>query len=628
MIVTLTSCVTSVTVMEQPLKVLQPGITTTYSYFNENTVEILTDEDKSRSEIRAERVAVLEKLHEETNDLYKKPNILIKLADEQYQYALDLKAQAETKHGEQMHAYRIGELSELPKPDLRSYNEALTKHVNLLRTFSNTYQNDFRRKQVFLSMAISMAELNHDLCENYFTEAGKGLKEKEDILKFKIARAGWFVKINKWDEAKELYTSVMKEVGDSNNDLKAYASFRLGHVFLAKNDKKKALIAFKVAYLTDTREIQRQFDLKKETLLNLAQLWAGNAQVDEAKQFAEDQHLKNFMKDYQEFYAQELVKSGKPDQAIEIWRDQIKSNPLASNVPRLKLEIALAYLQRADVDASNREIQEMKNMTIASEDPWYKEHGEDPVILNYIERIVKSLPFSSGFKMIEIGLESEDQKDKTKFLNAGINLLNNSLGQLKDSAKKISIYQNLIRAYTQLNQQENILNQLDKLMVEKENPEVNRKDVAFQRLKILSEIDEKSEYSELPPMGEVKQPLVIPVMKQRYLSGIEEYLSLDPEFENKINLKYQVANTYFQYGHYSKALQLMENLTIEAPRSEEGVACMQIIVSMAGQKKQFDEVVRLATNLLNNRQVKGKAIRDFLKESLDWAKSQGGNLAH
>ena len=89
-----------------------------------------------------------------------------------------------------------------------------------------------------------------------------------------------------------------------------------------------------------------------------------------------------------------------------------------------------------------------------------------------------------------------------------------------------------------------------------------------------------------------------------------------------MNLRFQIAQDLFSYGHYEKALPLFEQLAAEFPRTDQGKAGIEIVLSMNLKRKNYEELIRLSTSFLNNREVRGKVLRDYIKQNLDWAKQQ------
>ena len=131
----------------------------------------------------------------------------------------------------------------------------------------------------------------------------------------------------------------------------------------------------------------------------------------------------------------------------------------------------------------------------------------------------------------------------------------------------------------------------------------------------------------MPAPGDVKTPLPLPDLKKRFAAAAEDYLKIVPEAENAVNLKYQLAQDLFTYGHYDKALPLFEALVIAYPKTDQAKAGIETCLSMNLKRKNWPELIRLSTDFLNNRSVKGKVLRDYIKQNLDWAKAQTGGTA-
>ena len=115
---------------------------------------------------------------------------------------------------------------------------------------------------------------------------------------------------------------------------------------------------------------------------------------------------------------------------------------------------------------------------------------------------------------------------------------------------------------------------------------------------------------------------VVDAVKARFATAATDFLRIVPKSDIEPNLRYQIADDLFAYGHYDEALPLFESLVGEFPRSDQAKGAVQTLLSYHLKHDHWDEMVRLGTAWLNNRSVKGKNLRDYIKENMDYARGR------
>ncbi len=588
-------------------------------------------DDEDRAVARAARLArinELETLYDtSTNDIVRS-NTLFELAQLHHERAFDLKDQAAAAHATELDRFLIGEIAAPPTIRLDAYRSALLQRVNVLRDLAGNYPKDPRLAEVNWQLASTLARLGNDHCEQYFKQAAHLAKTPAWANRVKLSRADWLASNKKWDDAIKIYTEVRAAITDKTDTVRAYATYRLGWAQLEKGDKTKAAAAFRLAILGVTADEPHRFALRREAERSLAALWAATGSESEAKAFAEAQGLTTFMRDYHEHVVAEWQKQDKVDQLIAHDRDAIAKDPTAARLADYRLRIAQAHVAKGNVAGLQEEIAALTKMATDTSDPWYDEHGDDEAKVTRVKKIVTLLPLAASLKIFQQALAEKDVKKQKPLMTTAIKALDEQKKTVTDPQQSLAVRMSIIQGLIVLEKFPEALDELDALVKLGPKAEPHLIDAAFERLKILVKLDGEQVYAAVPEPGEVKNPIPLPALKQRFAVAAEEYLKLVPDAENKVNLKYQIAQDLFTYGHYDQALPLLEAVAVEFPRTEQGKAGIEICLSMNLKKKNYQEIIRLATSLLNNRQVKGKVLRDYIKENLDWAKQQTGVTAH
>lgn len=592
---------------------------------------VLALDAEEREESREQRktmISQLETLYDSSKSDIVRAGALYELSKLHQEQAFDLKDQAEAAHRLEADRFLIGELAVEPTVKLDAYKDALLKRVNVLREMTGNFPRDPRIAEVTWQLASTMARLGNDHCEYYFKQAALLAKTPEWANKVKLSRADYLASKGTWDEAIKLYTQVREGLKDAADPIKAYATYRLGWAFLGKGDKKKGATALKLAFLGLKADEPTRFRIRREAALKLADLWAAEGNEKEATEFATAHELPGFLDDYRVRVAEEWQRQGKYDKVIAYAREQIAKKPLDAEVPNLRLRIAHAHVATGNVNGMQEEIAALHKIGTDPADPWFEEHGEDEAALGRIKKMVNLLPLASGFKLFKQALAEKDVKKQKALMTAAVKTLQDQQKTVTDPAQSLAVRMSLVQGLIVLERFTETLDQLDSLVKLGPKAEPHLIDAAFERLKILVKLDSEQKYPPLPEPGEAKSPIPLPALKQRFAAAVEDYLRLVPAADNKVNLKFQIAQDLFAYGHYDKALPLFEQLAFEFPRSEQGKAGIEIVLSMNLKRKNYEELIRLSTNFLNNREVRGKVLRDYIKQNLDWAKQQTSSTAH
>ncbi len=615
------ACTASPATVTEPVAATTPDQDTLHEFL----APVLPEDPEERAEVRQQRdtmITQLETLYDSSKSEIVRAGALYDLSRLHQERAFDLKDQAEAAHRIEADRYLIGELAVEPSLKLDAYREELLRRVNVLRDMTSNFPRDPRIAEVTWQLASTMARVGNDHCEYYFKQAALMSKTPEWANKVKLSRADYLMSKNQFDDAIKLYTEVREAVKDAADPIKAYATYRLGWGYLAKNDKKKGEAALKLAFLGLTKDEPVRFRLRQEAALKLADLWAEAGNEKEATEFAATHDLPHFMDTYQARLAEVWERQGKFDKVIAYDRDQIVKRPLDADVPNLHLQIAHAYVATGNVNGMNEEIASLNKLVSDETNPWYEEHHEDEAATARIKKMVNLLPLASGFKLFKQAQAEKDVKKQKTLMTAAVKTLQDQQKTVTDPAQSLAVRMSLVQGLIVLERFTETLDQLDALVKLGPKAEPHLTDAAFERLKIIVKLDGDQKYPPVPEPGEAKSPIPLPALKQRFAAAAEDYLKLVPEADNKVNLRFQIAQDLFSYGHYSEALPLFEQIATEFPRTDQGKAGIEIVLSMNLKKKNYEELIRLSTAFLNNRNVRGKVLREFIKQNLDWAKEQ------
>lgn len=579
-----------------------------------------TDEDdrKEQEEERVTRISELEKKAENPSEMARAA-ALYELAKLHQERALSMRAAAVKSFRTNYDRWWIGETLVEPELNLNNWKESMLRSVNVLRDFSATLRKDPRIAEVNWLLGSAMARLGNDHCEQFFKQATQQSKTPEWSFKAKLSRADWLADTNRLDDAVKIYAEIRDAAPEG---LKPYVTYRLGWANLIKGTKDKAETAFKLTFIGSPKGDAKRFNLRAETARDLEWLWATNDNEKEALAFFDKHGDAKMVAAFRMRQAEEWLRKGQTEKAATFYHAQMVADPENALRPDMYLRLANAYILMGNVAALKKEVDALAKITVDKDDPWFDEHEDDVEIMARAKKMVELLPLAAGFKIYKAAGVEKDPKKKRDLLNVAIKELQDRVKTAKDASQALTIRMMLVQAQIELERYAEALDQLDAIVKMGPKAEGHLVDAALERLKILVKLDGEQTYGALPDLGEVKKPIDLPKLKVRFAAAATDYLKIVPDAENAVNLRFQIAQDLFSYGHYEAALPLFEALAMEFPRAEQARPAIEYCLSMSLKKKNWDELIRLSTAFLNNRNVKGRELRNYIKENLDWAKSQ------
>lgn len=607
--------------------------------FHEFLAPAASDDPEDRAEQEAARLTRIDELERaakgDASDI-KRAAVLFELAKLHHERAFHLRDVAVNAYKAEFDRWWIGESFAEPELKLEPWKEEMLKSINVLRDFAANFRKDPRSAEVHWLIASSMARLGNDHCEQYFKLATQLAKAPEWAHKVRISEADWLLAKGKVEDAVAAYTALRSTVAD---DMKSYVTYRLGWALLGKGltstgpDRGEALkkgeAALKLAFLGHAKDGETRFQLRRSAAADLAWLWAVTDVAEkEPLEFFEKHDMQPMIASFKSRQADEWLRRGQIDKAAAYYHAKMATDPEDAMRPDNYLKLAYAYVVAGNVAGLKQETDALAKITSDKEDPWFDEHEDNEILMGRAKKMHALLPLVAGFKLFAAAEATKDEKRKKDMLTAAVGNLQDQLRAATTDEQALTIRVMLVRAMITLGRHPEALDQLDLIvkMGPKAGPQLAG--AAYERLNILVKLDGDQQYPTIPAPGEVKSPLPLPDLKRRFAAAADEYLKIVPDAEILPNLRFQVAQDLFAYGHYDVALPLFETFVNEFPKHEQARAAIEICLSMNLKAKNWEELVRLSTAFLNNRNVKGKELRDYVKENLDWSreklKEQGG----
>lgn len=524
-----------------------------------------------------------------------------------------------------------GQAPAQPKLDLTAVRAEIYRKANLLRDVVPNLTRAPEQAELTWLLATAMSRVGNDHAQFHFDQIQSRFDNTPFALIARVNQADWAFDKGQYPAAIASYKELL---GKTKDDTKAYVAWRLAWGYLAsalkpaKPDKDFAsnmTLASKALILTvlstKDRPQPNALNLRDEAAFDLAWVWAyQNNETDAAAFFAKNE-MPELMLVFREKQAIETIRRREFDKGIALWRAIAEASPLDRSIPDIRLRVCDALIAKADFTALRAELDALNTLTTVAENPWYVAWDGKPEFKR-AKAIHKSLTRDVGKRMYDVAMAETDPARRKPLLEATVTELDKRLkASPKDADAPLARF-TLAFALNDLGKTAESLAQVEEVIKAKPADPEFLAQAHYQRVILIDTLDRAQKYPALPEAGRLRQPRALPELKTRMAAAADEFLTLVPSAPIATALRYQVASDLFMYGHYEDSLKRLEALVAADPRSEQARSAIEIMLPFLGSRKNWDELLRVSTDLLNNRNVRGKELRDFIREHRDYAKER------
>ena len=593
------------------------------------------DDEEDRRELEQKRITSLHAIEQQlysTSPNPKRLNQLYEAATLRLEQALTRLERAQNHYTQEYDAYFIGTMATPPTLALDGYREELLRAVNHLREFqAQTTRKNSRYDEVNFLIASTLSRVGNEHCEVYFKQAIEHSTKLEWKIKARIARADYLVSKQRYSEATQLYLKDFKQASDA---LKSYINYRLSWLSLHKNwnkdqaTRQEAVVTASKALSTTFNGLSRQaaedrrIDLRTRIAQDLLWLWALANNQQEAIVFLKKFDLEEMETFYWERLGREQINRREIHQARATFAQILNEDPEIEQAPDYHFRLANGYYLTGNIAAVKQEIVALETMVKDKNNPWFEAYEDDKPRFERAQRMLALLPLSGGMTLARAAEAEKSPTRKAKLLDSAITELKGFVRANPQHPQVPSVRLALVSALIQSDRNQEALSELDQLYRLSGLHDPQREAIVSERLRLVIKLDEAQKYPALPAPGAVVRPIALPELKQRFATYVEDYLKVIPDAEQVALLRYQVAQNLFLYGHYADAMLQFEALVNDFPATIQAKTGIEVLLSMNLKLGRWDELIRLSTSFLNNRAVKGKSLRDYVKENLDYARSK------
>ncbi len=113
--------------------------------------------------------------------------------------------------------------------------------------------------------------------------------------------------------------------------------------------------------------------------------------------------------------------------------------------------------------------------------------------------------------------------------------------------------------------------------------------------------------------GKNIEKMPIPKYKKRFIAAAEIFLDYCPKDEDILDVKYDIAKTYYDYYHLDESIERFDEITKDFPESELAVYAANLVLDALYEREDFDSLNKYARKYYKNqRLMKNEKLHTYL----------------
>ena len=373
---------------------------------------------------------------------------------------------------------------------------------------------------------------------------------------------------------------------------------------------KRTLAAFKlVVKLSDQRKGKpggSSLFLRQEAINDLVVVYADLGDVDGAYKYFRSIGSEDSFYQMLERLGGIYTEQGKYKLAIKVYRRLLKDASLRESSPSSHAKLVDLHDRIGSVGGLRSEIKKMTKLYLPG-GPWYKK---------YINAADKSLAIG-GRDKVESTIHrysklyhqrGQKQKSKDHFRVAAV-LYQLFLKNFPKSKDSYELRYLLADSLYEMKEYDKAATQYLKVVA------MNRKNGSYLHKAALSAVDcmtnviAATKYDEIPPAGSLKKPITLPKTKVKFVKTLDTYVKLFPKKKDSRRMFLTSARTFYDYGHYKKAIRRFVEITEKIPGTPQADESVGRTLNHFEDRKDWDTVIVYTKKFLNQKKLLKKDLR-------------------
>ena len=587
-------------------------------YFSRSRKGISDENLKKAEQLRLKTIDSIEKLLLGQKRGQRKFELFLRLGElhaERHDYLRDLEMRQYDLTYTQWE--QNGKKGREPKLSNKDSKAALLKSVNAFRKLVREYPQNPRTDAALFSLAKTLLRLDNENAVLYFNQILKSHRNSSLLPDVYLALGEYYFYKHNIANAISNYKLAMQY---KTSNVYPYAVYKLGWSYFnakAKNDKEarknidKAIAAFKlVVALSEKDREDRNLNLRQEAINDLIVVFAENERTKEAFRYfsyiGENLAFYEMLEKLGNTYAE----NGENVKAIDVFNRILTQSMLRPRNPRIHLKVAELYDSNNQTDKAVATLVEM-NKRYVVENSWIRANSIDQSLVSEAKELVRKNIHRFAAAYHKLGYDSK----RDGYLLSAAKLYQVYLASFSETNEAYELRYYLADIYFHFKKYEAAANEYYRVSRIGKNGKY-LKDSALNAVVSMSKIDEAMKYKKLPPIGQVEKPIPLPAVKKKLLVMMDNYVYFLPEDNESFAMRFSVANTLFQYGHYRNAMSRFNFLAKNHPDKIQGKSSIKMMLGFYVENKSWDDLIKLSRAFLANKKITKSGLEGTIVDNL------------
>ncbi len=591
-------------------------------YFAENRQGIAPERLREADQLRVQTITSIQKLIDQPNmnenrkfELYLR---LGELQSERSEYLRDLEMKDfDTRFNQWT---KDGKKGKDPTLNTKNSEAELLKSADAFRRLVREFPKHPRTDAALYALAKTLLLLENDNAALYFNQLVQNYPNSTLLPDTYLALGEFHFFKHDMEKAKENYKAAMNF---KESRVYPFAIYKLGWAYYnskSTNEKDtvdnvdKAIAAFKlsVKIAEKDKENPGNFNLRQEGINDLIMVFAETERIDEAMDYFSRLGEKESFYDMLERLGSIYEENGENAKAIDVFGRLLAESPTRPRNPEIHSRLAKLYDTSLDISNVVVTMKKMQTTYVDSGSPWVVANAQNKDLL--AEATEKARKNIHRYATL---YHQQGQKLKKKpILEASAELYRLYLASFPktDEAYELRFY--LADIYFYFEKFENAADEYFKVSQERSKDGKYLKESALNAVVSIKKIDETGQYSKLPPLGQVSQPIALPRVKLKLVTMIDNFVALLPADKEGHPMRYTAAMTYFEYGHYPDALKRFESIGTDLPDTVQGKSSIKLILGFYAERKDWENLVTYARKYYENPKIAATSQKEDIVKML------------
>lgn len=577
------------------------------NYFAESRQGISVENLRKAEELRLQTIQSINQLLRGNIPDARKFELYLRLGElhsERHDYLRDLEMREYEARYEQWE--RSKSRGKPPEMSNKRSQAALLQSANSFRQLVQEYPRHPRTDAALYALAMTLLRLDNDNAVLYFQQLIRTHRNSPLLPETYLALGEFYFYKHDIEKAIENYRAAM-QYRESN--VYPYAVYKLGWAHFnatpknqaeAKTNIDRTIAAFQlVIKLSEVdRNESRNLNLRQEAINDLIMVYAETERTDEALSYFRRIGENAAFFDMLERLGHIYVENGQNKKAIEIFSRLLREAPNRPGNPEIHVTLAELYDKVNQLRNVVGALNAMNSLYVESSS-WTSANRRDEGRLKEARDLTQRNIHRIGTHYHQAGYKT----NQDRFLTAASQLYQIYLKSFPQAEESYELRYYLADILFHFKQYEAAADQYFRVSRAKVKEPKYLKDAALNAVVAIRKIDETQKYQQLPPLGQVPQPIELPRVKVKLVQMMDNYIRLLPNEKEGFPMRYSAAQTFFEYGHYDEALKRFDALGQGHPDTLQGQTAVKMILGYHSERKEWDVLVDKARGFLKNENI-------------------------